>query len=399
MNKIVPPTKKYLDSLVEPFLANQPEGLAFVIGYVGPTFHDIYFKGNLANQFGKSVPLGKDTPFELASVSKTFTATLSAFLAAKYSVELQTETIGTYNGATGFQIGSQFNSIPLSTLLSYSSGLPADNSDAYDYPPNFPTPYSAAGMIGYLNMTDLQPGSPNIAYGYSNMGFSIIAQILPLFDASLASLSFTELMSKYVLKPLGMNDTFFFESVSIDTFPQGYSFYDSSSPYPVAPGWPFFDAWYGAGGVVSTPKDMMTWLRFNMGLIDDVKKALWDILPAVQNPATNVLAFNEYQLGLSWFISSTSDLPPGGAVWKDGEITGTNTFIEFLPWAPPPSSPDAPGSPTPSQAGVFVMTNCDSLSLGGTEVVATLANDVLITMQGQTPPADKSRYPRVFGRR
>ncbi|MBV8273827.1 MAG: beta-lactamase family protein, partial [Verrucomicrobia bacterium] len=187
MSKIVPPKKEYLDGLVEPLLQNT-SGLAFVIGYVGPTFEEIYFKGNLGNQFGNSVPLGKDTHFELASVSKTFTATLSAVLGEKFKTGWETQTIGNYNGTTGFQIGSQFDSIPLSTLLSYSSGLPADNFNGDDWPPEFPIPYTAAGMLGYLNMTNLAPiASPNVEYTYSNMGFGIIAQILPLFSTSLAS--------------------------------------------------------------------------------------------------------------------------------------------------------------------------------------------------------------------
>jgi len=388
MSTIVPPTKKYLDSLVEPLLKNT-SGLAFVIGYVGPTFQDIYFKGNLANQFGKSVPLGKETHFELASVSKTFTATLSAVLGEKFQTGWETQTIGTYNGTPGFQIGSQFNSIPLSTLLSYSSGLPKDNSNAYDYPPEFPTPYSPAGMLGYLNMTNLQPSTPNTKYTYSNMAFSIIAQILPSFDSSQTLPLFPQLMHEFVLKPLGMSETFFFDGVSIDTFPQGYSFYSSSSPYAVAAGWPFFDAWYGAGGVVSTPKDMMTWLRYNMGLIDDkTDKALWKILPALQSPATAVKLPWGDSLGLGWFLTPEANFP-GGAVWKDGEITGTNTYVVFLPWV---------GTGKPSQAGVSVMTNCDSLLLNGVEVVAAIADDVLLTMQGITPSADKSHYPRVFGR-
>jgi len=389
MSTIVPPTTEYLDSLVDPLL-NNTSGLAFVIGYVGPTFQNIYFKGNLANQFDQSVPLGKNTHFELASISKTFTATLSAVMGEKFQKGWETQTIGTYNGTPGFQIGAQFNSIPLSTLLSYSSGLPQDNSNAQDYPPDFPTPYTPAGMLGYLNMTNLQPSTPNTKYTYSNMAFSIIAQMLPLFDTSQVLPSFPRLMSKFVLNPLGMNNTFFYEGISIDTFPQGYSFYNSSTPYAVAPGWPFFDAWYGAGGVVSTPKDMMTWLRFNMGLIDDKNdRALWNVLPALQSQATNVLAFNTVNLGLGWFLSSPSIFPPGGLVWKDGDITGTNTYINFLPWVDTGKS---------SKAGVFVLTNCDSLQLGGIEVVATLANDVLLTMQGVTPPADKSNYPRVFGR-
>jgi serine-type D-Ala-D-Ala carboxypeptidase/endopeptidase len=389
MSTIVPPTQKYLDSLVDPLLKNT-SGLAFVIGYVGPTFQNIYLKGSLANQFGQSVPLGKNTHFELASVSKTFTATLSAVVGEKFQPGWEAQPIGTYNGTRGLQIGSQFNSIPLSTLLSYSSGLPADNVSANDYPPDFPTPYTPAGMLGYLNMTDLKPSAPNTEYTYSNMAFSIIAQILPLLDSSQTLPLFPQLMKKFVLGPLGMHETFFFEGVSIDMFPQGYSFYNSSNAYAVVPGWPFFDAWYGAGGVVSTPKDMMTWLRYNMGLIDDkADKALHKVLSAAQSPATAVQPPWGDSLGLGWFLTPAANFP-GGAVWKDGEITGTNTYFVFLPWV---------GTGKPSEAGVFVMTNCDSLLLNGVEVVAAIADDVLLTMQGMTPPADKSNYPRAFGRR
>lgn len=72
-----------------------------------------------------------------------------------------------------------------------------------------------------------------------------------------------------------------------------------------------------------------------------------------------------------------------------GPVPSIRMYINFLPWV---------DAGKPSKAGVFVLTNCDSLQLGGNEVVATLANDVLLTMQGVTPPEDKSNYPRVFGR-
>jgi D-alanyl-D-alanine-carboxypeptidase/D-alanyl-D-alanine-endopeptidase len=291
------------------------------------------------------------------------------------------QTVGDY-----LTIGSQFNSIPLSTLLSYSSGLPADNDTVTDLPPELPVPYSPAGMLGYLSMTNLLPMAPNTAYRYSNLGFSIMAQIAPLFSKGLPD--FSTLMSEVVLDPLGMKDTFFFEDLSIDEFALGYTYFTSPQT-AVGPGWPGLSAYDGAGGVVSTPNDMLTWLRYNMGLINTKKtESLTALLPLLQSPATDVLAFGDYQLGLGWFLSLPSELPPG--VWKDGEITGTNTFIEFLPWV---------GTGKPSEAGVFVLTNCDSLLLDNNEIVATVATDVLLTMQGMTPPADKSRYPRVFGRR
>jgi serine-type D-Ala-D-Ala carboxypeptidase/endopeptidase len=389
MTKIVPPTKKYLDSLVDPFLQNQSSGLAFVIGYLGPGFNDIYFKGNLANQFGKRLPLDEDTQFEVASISKTFTATLCVALGRRYQAAWESQFIQNYNGPGGLQIGSQFNPIPLPALLNYTSGLPP-SKEGLDIPPELPTPYTAAGMLGYLGMTTLEPKDIGTAYTYSNLAFSILAQILPLFQTSPALPDFTTLMSELVLRPLRMNDTQFFEFISIDEFALGYSYQSSQTSHsPMAPGWEFFDAYYGAGGVVSTPKDMLTWLRFNMGRIDDApEEGLQNCLPTVQLPSTAVTR-NGTQLGLGWLLEPSSKYPPLGSVWKDGELRGTNTYIIFLPWV---------GTDKPSQAGVFVMTNCDSLMLDSTQVVAAIANDVLLTMQGVTPPEDKSAYPRAFGR-
>lgn len=390
MSKIVPLTKAYLDSLVDPFLAKQPDGVAFVIGYVGPGFEDFFFKGNLATQFGTAVTLGENTYFELASISKTFTATLAAVLGEKYlPVSWETQTIGTYNGTNGFQVGAQFNGIPLSTLLSYTSGLPADNNGPTDLPPDLPVPYSPAGMLGYLNMTSLTPSTPNSTFAYSNLGFAIMAQIAPLFSSGLPD--FATLMSELVLDPLGMDHTFFFEDLSIDDFAQGYTF--STKPKSkVPPGWPVLDAYNGAGGVVSTPKDMMTWLKFNMGLITTYKtKALNGVLPQLQSPATTVMTSGGDQLGLSWFLAPPTSKLPLGTVWKDGEISGANTYIAFLPWV-------TAALPFPSsEAGVFVLTNCSALTSSGIEITAAIANDVLTTMQGGIPSPDKSNYPRVFG--
>jgi D-alanyl-D-alanine-carboxypeptidase/D-alanyl-D-alanine-endopeptidase len=394
MSKIVPPTMKYLDSLVDPYLANQPSGLAFVIGYVGPSFQHIYFKGNLANQFRKELPLDQNTYFELASVSKTFTATLAAAVGSKYHPNWETQyvqnyTVGAVSG--GLRIGSQFGPMPLPSLLSYTSGLPADNGAADDLPIPLPIPYSPAGMLGYLNMTSLTPTDIGTRYRYSNLGFSIMAQILPLFQTIPSLPDFTSLMSEMVLDPLNLRDTYFFQDIPLDKLALGYTYENSqTNPTPVPPGWPNFDAYYGAGGVVSTPRDMMTWLRFNMGLIDDRKDSnLADLLPQLQSPATATKTPWGDQLGLSWFLTSPVYFGPSGAVWKDGEISGTNTYITFLPWV---------DTFRPSEAGVFVLTNCDSLLLNGTEIVAAIANDVLLVMQGVTPPADKSNYPRVFGR-
>jgi serine-type D-Ala-D-Ala carboxypeptidase/endopeptidase len=55
------------------------------------------------------------------------------------------------------------------------------------------------------------------------------------------------------------------------------------------------------------------------------------------------------------------------------------------------------------QAGVSVLVSADGITgnqqNGGIEIPMALANDILLIIQGITPPADKSVYPGVAGRR
>ena len=54
-----------------------------------------------------------------------------------------------------------------------------------------------------------------------------------------------------------------------------------------------------------------------------------------------------------------------------------------------------------SQSGVLILGIADGTTgdqqNGGIEVPMTLANEILLIMQGVTPPADKSVYPRGAG--
>ncbi len=148
----------------------------------------------------------------------------------------------------------------------------------------------------------------------------------------------------------------------------------------------FFPAYFGAGGVVATPSDMFQWLLFNMGITQN--SALTGLLPALQTPSTPV-KWGTNQLGLGWFIN-----PAGtnwsASIWKDGGLAGFGSYIGFLPSSNP--------GVVASQAGAFVLVNAggvtDSQNNNGVEIACALTNDLLLIMQGETPPADKSVYPR-----
>jgi serine-type D-Ala-D-Ala carboxypeptidase/endopeptidase len=392
MSNIVQPTPDQVEALVSQYLVTQPKGLAFAIGCASPYFPtgtSLYFFGNLQNQFGRNLTLDQSTPFEIASISKTFTATLYAYLIRTWSA---TNTVAQYILPQGpLSISTTLGTITLDSLMSYSSGLPEDNqTDQSDSPLYLPYPYSVQGMLGYLNADPPTLNSVKDQYAYSNLAFALMGAIL--CGGPVDPGQFTGLINSEIFIPLDMQ-SMFFDQVPLDQLPLGYAYdYSGASvSNPVAQGWPLFPAYYGAGGIVTSPNDMLQWLQFNMGILGPT--ALLATLTATQSPATKA-QFGDNNLGLGWFIS------PGGtgwspSIWKDGELDGFNSYIAFLP------SP-SPGS-VASEAGVFVLVNASGITENqtndGTEITAAIANDLLQMMQCQTPPQDKSLYPKTIARR
>lgn len=385
MVTISAPTNQQLDDLVASYLTTQPIGLAFAIGYASPQIVEgggIYLKGNLVDQYTRAMTFDNDSLFEIASLSKTFTATLYAYLLGNYGNK--NPTLGDFFGkARRHPIGTQFYDISIADLLNYTSGLPADNHAAFG-PPFWPQPYTVPGMCGFLDMTDYQPTGSGTAYTYSNLGFALAAAVTQRMAGDPDD-SFIDLMHEHVFLSLGMTRSTYFGRTDIARLPLGYVYKNPTTYGATRPGWPGFPAYNGAGGVVTTPGDMMTWLQFNMGIVQNA--ALSPLLPSLQTPSTTVTTGQGAQLGLGWFLSSAT--APMQTAWKDGEISGCNSFMQFL-------QSDAPGT-TASEAGVFVLTNASGLKKDGTEVVASLAYDVLLLMQGQTPPAAKPATQRIEG--
>jgi D-alanyl-D-alanine-carboxypeptidase/D-alanyl-D-alanine-endopeptidase len=376
MSTIVEPTDAQLQALVEPYLSKQTSGLAFAIGCASPTFQKLFVQGSLFNQNNVALELGPNTYFELGSLSKTFTTTLCGFLGGQHQPKWENQSVKDYSRAfkrDGIQVGSQFHPIPLLALANFTSGLPADNLGSKGTVPKFlPIPYSPAAMLGYLNgTTTLQPNKISEAYTYSNLAFSILSQIIPLFSAKTASQDFPELMSEWVFGPLNMQNSHYFEDIFLDQLAVGYVY-----PGAVAgvPGHNVFPAYYGGGGVVSTPGDILTWLQFNMGILTNNQLSL--VLQKTQSPSTNITAGGATRLGLGWFIIDPSSSGPG-SVFKNGALNGYSSYLQFLPWI---------GLSAPSQAGAFVLTNSSKLKTSSQKPAdQTIVQAVLAIMQGKTP--------------
>jgi len=395
---MIAPTRGQIAELVQPYLEAQPSGLGFAIGYASPDFANhggMEFFGNVKNQFGKQLTLGRATPFEIASISKTFTAMLYALLIRASHPD---GTLGDYISPRGpLPISDALATIKLDGLVNYTSGLPQDSVDnPVAVPPFQPQPYAMPGMLSYLKESPPSLSRPNDSYSYSNLAFAIMSAVIAAEDNVNIPVvhAFVRKMREYVFKPLGLSAKFFNEA-SLAELPLGFNYAYGPSPryshpgyWPQAPGHSLYPAYFGAHGIVATSEDMFKWLLFNMGIMKDAK--LTPLLSALQIPSTSVTDGWNNQLGLGWFINRASD-GWSASVFKDGALFSFGSYIAFLP------SPN-PGV-VPSQAGAFALANADGLTAtqtpDGMAITTVLVNDLLQITQGKTPPADKTIYPQV----
>lgn len=376
-----PLTATDVQPLLEPY-SSASDDIGFAVGVVNPTntpASDILFFGQLVNYHGQPLTLDSSTYFELASISKTFCATLFAYY-CKSNPSLTDAIVSSFHPTGSPSLSSKFDAMPLLSLANYTSGLPPDAhyvaGAPHTTPKPLPHPYTVADMYSYLSNITWTPGTSGVDYTYSNLGFALLGESLPV--AVGASESYGDLVVMNVSQPLGMMSTVMFDEVSADLLPRGYN----PLGQPVGPGSPTFPAYYGAGGLVSTPGDMMTYLQFNMAMTTST--TLTPLLPVLQQASTSVETKHGSSLGLGWFLTTiaTGSGPTLQTVWKDGGYAGYRSFITWL-------AVDQPGT-VASGAGVFVLTNSAAPT-------ADIARAVLCLLCGYLPPpsstSDLARSP------
>jgi D-alanyl-D-alanine-carboxypeptidase/D-alanyl-D-alanine-endopeptidase len=381
---ITMPTSEQVQALLAPYLdASLPVG--FAVGVVSAAEAPkgvCFYAGTVENQNGQPLTLGDTTLFEIASISKTFCATLYAkYFAANPA--LNDAKVTAYCPPGTAPLDSRFAGITLLSLANYTSGLPADPKDPHDQPSKMPSPYTVVDMYDYLaGPFKWAIGPSGTTYTYSNLGFSLLGESLPAVAGS--SDGYAALLLAEVIQPLGLSaSTMMFPFPAPLALPRGFN----GEGQQVGPGSRSFPAYYGAGGLVSTPADLLTWMRFNMGLTGPAN--LSSLLTLTQQPLTDVVTKTQHsQLGLGWFLTNVPTKEGGlEIIWKDGGYPGFSSFMTLLPSTQPGT--------VASDAGVFVVTN-KSAPVSGFAPSAFVAQSLLCSMVGQTydpPPLSTIRIP------
>jgi len=219
--------------------------------------------------FGKKKPLNEASVFQLASVSKQFTAAAIMLLYERNQIQL-TDTVNNYFPDFPYE------NVTIKNLLNHTAGLPkyfwvAEHKwDQEKAPTN-------SEMMALLESIKVQRYfKPGRNFDYSNTGYFVLASIVEKVSGT----SFSDFVKKNIFDPLDMKDSFVysFENDSIKT--------NQLAGYNLYRGWrhrkingTVNDAIVGDKNVYATGEDLFKWtLGLNNGKF--LSKASLDLMYA-----------------------------------------------------------------------------------------------------------------------
>lgn len=257
--------------------------------------------------FNTKEMLTPTTPFHLASVSKTFTATSILKLSEEKKLFLD-------DSVQVFFPQFPYHNISIRMLLNHRSGLPNYVYAMTKFPEWKHRLATNADMLQFL--IEKQPtwyGYPNRAFNYCNTNFALLALIIE----KVSGLSYSEYLQKNIFSPLGMTHTFVFTNKDSSSYKP--SFQPNNRPFPLEA----MDAIYGDKNIYSTVRDMFLWDKafYNNRIIS---KATYE--EAIQPSSFEKKGTHNY--GMGWRLLT---LPEGKIVFHNGWWHGNNNvFTRFI---------------------------------------------------------------------
>jgi len=300
---------KEIDALFAEY--DQLDGPGFVAGVIQDG-ELVYAKGFGSANLDYGVPITSESVFNLASLSKQFTAACIALLIQEGKVSLE-EDVKTYI--------SEFPDYPgpvkVKHLVYMTSGLKEyyqlTRPGGKDWYRDYFTVDDAIALSLEQPELDFEPGS---AWAYSNVNYMLLAEIVE----RVSGMSFAAFAEKRLFEPLGMHNT----HVNDDTYrviknrvigynPReegGYYHFNRLSPH------------YGGSGVHSTVEDLYKWDQ-NFYTHELAGKAWTELM-------LSTMKFDHDKandaFGLVW--GDYNGIP---IVWYSGGDTGFSTYMIRFP--------------------------------------------------------------------
>jgi CubicO group peptidase (beta-lactamase class C family) len=203
-----------------------------------------------------------DSIFEIGSITKTFTGTILAKLVYDGKINLN-DTVQKLLPVKLKQSSLSGEEIKIVNLANHTSGFPREPEDVKESQGKNYNPYDPYGgydtkkLYNYISNKLVLQSTPGEKREYSNLGFGLLAHLLTLITGK----SYEVLLEEFITKPLGMSNTFIkFNDNRKQQTVQGRNEKGEPLPYTECDS----PALLGAGGIKSSAKDIVKYIRANM---------------------------------------------------------------------------------------------------------------------------------------
>jgi len=272
----------------------------------------------------ESKAVDKDTVFRIASISKTFAATVAAQLVEQNRLSWD-EPIHQVLPQLVLGTKSSSRQITLKHIMSHTTGL---MPHAYSNMLDAGVMYTKIQQKFHQIPTVCEPGD---CYGYQNVVFSLISDLVE----SSTSRSYGEFLQREIFDPLGMKTA----SVGMESFIKNQN---HSAPHQYYRGkWnvssinPAYYSVAPASGINASIEDMSRWAQANLGAYPEVMPdSLLKVQhhPVVATPGRNY--FNRWPgMNKSWYALGWRVFDYNGfrVVHHGGAVRGYRSEIALIP--------------------------------------------------------------------
>lgn len=236
------------------------------------------------------LPVDADTVFEIASITKTMTATVAACLAAAGTLDLDAP-VRRY--LPDFRVADRDASerVTVRDLFTHTAGWFGE------YLP--PTGHGADAIAqGVAAMSGLEQVSPRGAFSYNNVSLTLAGHVIEVVSGR----PYEAVMRELLFEPLGMSrSSFRAEDVLYERLAAGHTVRDGRAVV-VRSRFSEGSAGAPAGGVRSTVRDLLRYARFHLGdgTANGVRLMPAAALEAMRAPCVAMGPLGH--VGLSWFL-------------------------------------------------------------------------------------------------
>jgi serine-type D-Ala-D-Ala carboxypeptidase/endopeptidase len=284
--------------------------VGIVVGIVDDHGSSVVSCGKMDN--GTDQEVNGDTLFDLASITKTFTALLLQDMVERGKMKLD-DPVAKYLPESVKMPARNGKEITLLQLATHTSGLPLlpDNAGPKSRLPT--ADYTFEKLDAFVSGYKLTR-EPGTKYEYSNPGIALLGQAIALK----AGTNYESLVVNRICRPLGMDSTRFTLTPELKSrFATGHNQLGHA-----VPSWDW-GALASAAALRSTANDMLKYVSANLGL---AASSLTPLMAKTHDAHFHADVIDE-DVGLGWFI--THELDGTRIVWKTGSGPGYTAFAGF----------------------------------------------------------------------